>query len=264
MRHVAAVLVIGPADPTSAAGVSADVLSLACLGAYPLAVVAEMCLRDTAHFEGRVALDVELVVEQARLILEDVPVAAIKLVLPDSVELVAALAELVSDYGEVPLIVEAPALALHEDDSEDSALAAAIELLLPQAAVLVADISVARRLVAAGFEGDETGLSVEELAATLCGAGAGHVLLLGGPAAVQVMHLLHGPEGVVRRDVFERSPLPVLGLSSSVSSALAAAMAQGQAVPEAVQAALRFGHAAEGRHFRLGMGTAVPDRRAAS
>ena len=162
MHHVAAVLVVGPADPTSAAGVTGDVLTIAAQGAYPLSVVCEMCLRDTTQFDGRIALDPELVLEQARMILEDAPVAAIKLTLPGSVDLVVALAGLVSDYGDVPLVLEAPSLILNEDDSDDSPLAAAIELLLPQAAVLVGDIAVCRRLVSAAFEGDESQLSVED------------------------------------------------------------------------------------------------------
>ncbi len=260
MRHVAAVLVVGPADPTSAAGVTADVLTVSAQGAYPLCVVSEMCLRDTAQFDGRIALDPELVLEQARMILEDAPVAAIKLTLPASVDLVVALAGLVSDYSDVPLVLEAPSLVMSEDDSDESSLAAAIELLLPQATVLVGDVAVCRRLVAAGFEGDEAQLSVEETGAALCATGAAHVLLLGGAGGVQVVHLLHGQSGVIRRDVFERASVPVLGLASSASAALAACLAEGMDVPSGVQAALRVAHAAESRHFRLGMGTAVPGR----
>lgn len=260
MRHVAAVLVVGPADPTSAAGVTADVLTIASQGAYPLSVVSEMCLRDTAQFDARIALDPELVLEQARMILEDAPVAAIKLTLPGSVDMVVALAGLVSDYGNVPLVIEAPSLILNEDDTDDSPLSAAIELLLPQAAVLVGDVAVCRRLVSSAFEGDESQLSVEDLGAALCATGADHVLLLGGAAGVQVVHVLQGSSGVVRRDVFERASVPVLGLASSASAALAASLAEGLGVPAAVQAALRCAHAAEGRHFRLGMGTAVPGR----
>ena len=110
MRHVPAVLVIGPADPTSASGVAADVLSVARHGAYPLSVVSEMCLRDTAQFDGRVALDPELVLDQARMILEDVPVAAIKLSVPGSVGLLVALAALVADY---------PIISIEDGMSED-------------------------------------------------------------------------------------------------------------------------------------------------
>ena len=110
------------------------------------------------------------------------------------------------------------------------------------------------------FRSDESQLSVEDIGAALCATGAGHVLLLGSPGGVQVVHVLHGASGVVRRDVFERAAVPVLGLASSASAALAASLAEGLDVPAAVQVALRCAHAAEGRHFRLGMGTAVPGR----
>ncbi|MFV0663987.1 bifunctional hydroxymethylpyrimidine kinase/phosphomethylpyrimidine kinase [Denitromonas sp.] len=260
MRHVPAVLVIGPADPTSASGVAADVLSVARHGAYPLSVVSEMCLRDTTQFDGRVALDPELVLDQARMILEDVPVAALKLSVPGSVGLLVALAALVADYGEVPLVLEAPSLMLHEDDTDESPLAAAVELLLPQAAVLVADAGVSRRLVGSSFEGDEAQLRVEDLGAALCATGAAHVLVLGAPAGGQVVHLLHGRDGVLRRDAFARAPQPVLGLASSASAALAALIALGGDLAASVPAALRFAHEAEARALRLGMGAAVADR----
>ncbi|MCB1959467.1 MAG: bifunctional hydroxymethylpyrimidine kinase/phosphomethylpyrimidine kinase [Rhodocyclaceae bacterium] len=261
MHRPPAVLALSSADPTSASGVTADAVTLASMGIYPLCVVTEVCLRDTAEVDARVALDGELVVDQARMVLEDVPVAVIKLTLPGSVDLVAALAELISDYPDAPLILEVPGQVHDDDAAEDEHLAAALELLLPQTTVLVVDASAAQRLVAAGLDDEDHDLDGNDLPALLCDAGAGFVLLLGAPGAgQQAVHVLHGPSGVVQRDVFERVSAPALGFAASVAAALAGAMALGRDESLAVKEALQYAHRADAERLRMGMGLPVPDR----
>ncbi len=202
-----------------------------------------------------------MVVDQARVALEDVPVAALKITLPGSAAMVAALAELVSDYDDVPLVLDVPPLSAHEDEPDDAHLAAALELLLPYATVLVLDPSAARRLIAAGMDDEEPELEDNEMAALLCGVGAQSVLFLGGAKpGLQVVHVLYGEEGALQRDVFERAEHVALGFSSSVSAALAAALAQDRDVSTAVREALQFAHQADAHALRMGMGAPVPDR----
>jgi hydroxymethylpyrimidine/phosphomethylpyrimidine kinase len=256
-----AVLAISAADPSSCAGVAADAVTLASMGVYPLCVVSEVCLRDTTQVEARVALESDLVVDQARVALEDVPVAALKLSLPGSATLVAALAELVSDYDDLPLVLEVPALSSQEDEPDDAHLAAALELLLPYASVLVVDASAARRLLAAGMDEEEPEMAEAEMAALLCGVGAGSVLFLGGGRpGPQVVHVLYGEDGARQRESFERADRLALGFASTVSAALAAALAQGRALDQSVRESLQFAHRADHAALRMGMGAPVPDR----
>jgi len=256
-----AVLAISATDPTSCAGVAADAVTLASMGVYPLCVVTEVCLRDTTQVEARIALDCDMVIDQARVALEDVPVAALKITLPGSVAMVAALAELVSDYDDVPLVLEVPALSSQEDEPDDAHLSAALELLLPYTTVLVVDPSAARRLLAAGMEEEEPDMAEREMAALLCGVGAQSVLVLGsGKPGPQVVHVLYGEEGALQRDSFERSPWVALGFAATVSAALAAALAQDRDISQAVREALQFAHQADAGALRMGMGAPVPDR----
>ena len=55
-------------------------------------------------------MDAKWVDDQARCILEDMPIAAIKLGLLCSVEIIATIAEIMADYPDVPLILD-PVLA---------------------------------------------------------------------------------------------------------------------------------------------------------
>ena len=61
------------------------------------------------------ALDAEWVAEQARCVLEDMPVTVFKIGLLGSVEIIATIAEIVSDYPEVPLVLD-PVLASGRGD----------------------------------------------------------------------------------------------------------------------------------------------------
>ena len=68
------------------------------MGCHPLSVVTAITVQDTLGVEGIQALDAEWVADQARCLLEDMPVDAFKIGVLGSVENIAAIAEIVSDY----------------------------------------------------------------------------------------------------------------------------------------------------------------------
>src|SRR6267142_1782533 len=100
------VLAFSAADPTGGAGVQADLLTLAAMGCHPLSVITAITVQDTAGVENLQAIDSDRVVDQARLVLEDMPVAAFKIGIVGSIENIAAIAEVVSDYPEIPLVLD--------------------------------------------------------------------------------------------------------------------------------------------------------------
>src|SRR3954466_13351737 len=74
----ACVMVFNASDPSGAGGLSADITAIASVGAHPLPVVTGAYARDTGEVFDHFAFDEEAVAEQARTILEDVPVQVIK------------------------------------------------------------------------------------------------------------------------------------------------------------------------------------------
>lgn len=160
------VLCFATSDATAGAGLQSDVLTLASMGCHPLSVVAAIAVRDTRGVEELLALDADAVDAQARALLEDIPVRAFKLGMLGSVENVAAIAEILSDYPDVPLVLE-PALSIvdGEEASGEDMLAALAELVLPQVTVLVASRSEVLQLAALTPEDedgdDEGGESVD-------------------------------------------------------------------------------------------------------
>src|SRR5206468_9464743 len=87
------VLTFAASDPTSGAGLQADLLTLASMGCHPLSVVTALTVQDTAGVEGVLAIDSDWVADQARCLLEDMPIAAFKMGMLGSTEIVTVVAE---------------------------------------------------------------------------------------------------------------------------------------------------------------------------
>src|SRR2546425_10357405 len=132
-----AVLTFAASDPTSGAGLQADLLTLASMGCYPLSVVTAITAQDTAGVEAVLPIDADWVTDQARCLLEDMPVAAFKMGMLGSTEIVTVVAEIVSDYPDVPLVLD-PVLTSGRGDefASDDMVAAIRELLVPQSTVV--------------------------------------------------------------------------------------------------------------------------------
>jgi len=133
----ACVLSFNANDASGAGGLAGDVATIAAMGAHCLPVVTAVVLRDTAETFEHVNLDPDTVAEQARHILEDVPITAWKVGFLGNAEAVSAVAEVLSDYPDVPLVTYIPSVAWIDEDEQQQYLDALRELVLPQTVVLV-------------------------------------------------------------------------------------------------------------------------------
>src|SRR6218665_1754782 len=133
----ACVMSFNASDPSGAGGLAGDIATIAAMGAHALPVVTSIVLRDTAEVFDHSAIDADVVMEQARSILEDVSISAWKVGFLGSAEGVSAVAEVLSDYPDVPLVAYMPNLSWVEEDDQQAYLDAYRELVLPQAEVLV-------------------------------------------------------------------------------------------------------------------------------
>jgi hydroxymethylpyrimidine/phosphomethylpyrimidine kinase len=119
-------------DPSGAGGSAGDVATIAAMGAHALPVITSIVMRDTAEVFDHHAIDADVIVEQARSVLEDVTIAAWKVGFLGSTEGVSAVAEILSDYPDVPLVAYLPNLAWVEEDEQQAYLEAFRDLVLPQ------------------------------------------------------------------------------------------------------------------------------------
>lgn len=254
------VLAFAASDPSSGAGIQADILTLASLGCHPLTAITALTVQDTVGVQSVHPTSAELLEQQARVLLEDMPVAAFKIGLIGSVENVLAIAEVVSDYPEIPLIFDPVLTSGRGDDlSGEEIISAMCEMLLPQTTLLTPNAPEARRL--AESDDDESEPSIELCAQRLIEMGAQYVLITGTHENTpQVINILFGPEGEIRRDTWERLPGSYHGSGCTLASAIAGCIAGGASVEDAVRDAQDYTWQTLANGFRAGMGQFIPDR----
>ena len=253
------VLTFAASDPSGGAGLQADILTLASTGCHPLSVVTAITVQDTLGVAGIQPLDAEWVADQARCLLEDMPVDAFKVGVLGSVEIVAAIAEIVSDYPDVPLVLD-PVLASGRGDefATDDLMRAMRELLLPHTTILTPNSVEARRLAEMD---DEEDAALALCAERLIAMGATYVLVTGTHEATpNVVNTLYGKTGVVRSDSWTRLPGTYHGSGCTLASAVAAMLANGLDVPQAVHEAQEYTWQTLKNAYRPGMGQFLPDR----
>ena len=272
------ILSFAGSDPSGGAGIQADLLTIAAMGCHPLTVITAITVQDTAGVEAIHVLDSDWVADQARALLEDMPVAVFKIGMLGSIENVAAIAEIVSDYPDVPLILD-PVLASGRGDemAGEEIILAIKELLLPQTTVLTPNSVEARRLAmfehdeedddgsspAADFDSeDEDNPDLDECARRLVELGAEYVLITGTHENTpKVVNTLYGENGrIVRADTWDRLPGSYHGSGCTLASAIAASIANGLDVAEAVREAQEYTWNTLAAAFRPGMGQHIPDR----
>ncbi len=263
MKHPASppsVLVFAASDPSSGAGIQADILTLASLGCHPLTAITALTVQDTVGVRSVHPVSADLLEQQARVILEDMPVAAFKIGVLGSVENVLAVAEIVADYPEIPLILD-PVLASGRGDefSGEQVIAAMRDMLLPQTTLITPNAPEARRLVES--DADEHEPSPAVCAQRLLELGVQHTLITGTHENTpQVINILYGPEGVIRQDRWERLPGSYHGSGCTLASAIAGCMAGGANLEDAVRDAQDYTWQTLKHGFRAGMGQFIPDR----
>ena len=247
-------------DPSGAGGLAADVATIASASAYALPVVTGTYVRDTSEIRDHFPLDEEVVDEQARCALEDVTVAAFKVGFVGSPENVGAIAEIASDYPDVPLIAYLGDLSWWDELSIDTYLDAMAELLLPQTTVLVGNHSSLCRWLLPEWEADKPP-GPRDVARAAAAHGAPYTLVTGFNAADQYLEShLATPETVLATARYERFEATFTGAGDTLSAALAALLAAGADLQTAVAESLTYLDQCLDAGFQPGMGHAVPDR----
>jgi hydroxymethylpyrimidine/phosphomethylpyrimidine kinase len=255
------VLTFGVADPVGAIGIQADLASFAAMGCHGLSVITSILIGDTTGIEDSQIIDADWVADQARVVLEDMPVAAFKVGAVGSIENVSVIAEIVSDYPDIPLILDPFSTAMPDQglDSEDL-LVAMRELLIPQTTLLlVSAVELAR--FAETWREPSTDDTMALDAMRIIDLGCEYLFVTGTPCDVHdVANTLFNESGVVRHDNWQRQSGSFNGAGNTLSATIAAMLANGLDVPEAVFEAQEFTVAAIANAQRLGMGKLIPDR----
>ncbi|VWX57466.1 Hydroxymethylpyrimidine/phosphomethylpyrimidine kinase [Burkholderiales bacterium 8X] len=254
------VLVFNASDPSGAGGLGADALSISSVGAHMLPVVTGAYARDTAEIFDHFPFDEEAVAEQARAILEDVPVQLIKVGFVGSPENLGVVAETTTDYPDVPVVSYMPNLSWWGDVQIEAYLDVFRELVLPQTTVLVGNHSTLWRWLLPDWSGERSP-TPRDIARAAGEVGVPYTLVTGIAQPDQfVENVLASPESVLATERYERLDAIFAGAGDTLSAALAALLASGTDLVAATSEALSYMDRCLDAGFRPGMGHVLPDR----
>ena len=251
------VLAFAASDPSGGAGLQADLLTIASLGCHPLSVLTAVTAQDTRGVDGLLALEPDWITRQARVLLDDMPVAAFKLGVLGSARNAEAVAAILKQHPRVPVVLD-PVLASGRGDplSDRDTVQVMRSALLPRTTVLTPNSLEARQLALAAPEADLPGC-----ARALAALGCKYVLVTGThePGA-QVTNTLYDKNSKLRADAWPRLPGEYHGSGCTLASALAALLARGLAMEEAVRQAQEYTWRTLSAGFSPGRGQSIPDR----
>jgi hydroxymethylpyrimidine/phosphomethylpyrimidine kinase len=249
------VLIIAGNDPTGGAGITADIESIVSQGCFALPVITCITVQDTCNVISINPLESELVLEQARTVLEDVSVNVIKIGLLGSEENVEAVHELLADYPDIPVVLD-PILSAGGGQAlaTEGIIEAIKELLLPYTTVLTPNTEEALKLIPGADNIQAAALALQEL-------GCEYVLVTGTHEnSPSVINRLFGQQQELQKYNWERLPNVYHGSGCTLASSLAGLLAQGLGIAEAVEQAQQFTWQSLKYGGRLGMGQYHPNR----
>ena len=228
------VLIVAGADSGGGAGIQGDIKAVTALEGFAMTAVTALTAQNTQGVFGIHDVPPAFVVEQMRVVLEDLGADCVKLGMLHRADIIEAVASALQRYAPgVPVVVD-PVMVAKGGHAllQDDAMSALKAHIIPLASVLTPNIPEAEAL---------TGFAIADADAM---ARAGARLLAMGPQAVLVKggHL----EGATVHDVLCAGGAPVTydsvrvstrhthGTGCTLASAIATGIAQGLAVDRAV------------------------------
>jgi len=250
------VLSIAGFDPSSGAGVTADVKTIAAHGCYGVSCITALTVQSTAGVRRVQTVNPALVSETLEELNSDIAIAAVHIGMLGSGKLVQVVADFLAKTG-LPNIVLDPILKSSSGadliDSGGGRLL--IQLLLPLATVVTPNLEEATAL---------TGLEVGNLdqmrvaATKLHAMGAVNVVVTGGDLEKAIDLLSFGNRRGVQQEVFKsdrQQSNSTHGTGCAFATAMACHLARGRGLPEAVLLAKAYVSAAIANAHSVGQGT---------
>lgn len=250
------VLTIAGFDPSSGAGVTADVKTIAVHGCYGIACITALTVQSTAGVRRVEPVSSSLFVETLNELMSDIEVAAVKIGMLGSVR-IAKLAADFLEKAKVPVVILDPILKSSSGSELLDVAGTKLlrERLLSLATVITPNVDEAASLTGLPVRNPE---EMKAAAAKLHSMGARNVVITGGhlEKAIDLLSFTNS-RGVIEQELFKaerQRSKSTHGTGCAFSSAMACHLAQGRGLPEGVLLAKAFVGAAITNAHALGRG----------
>lgn len=229
------VLCLSGHDPSGGAGLQADIEALLAQGCHAAPTITALTVQDTVNVIDFRVLERDWVLAQANAVIADLPIAAVKLGMLGSLEMVEVVQEILQKLPGLPIVCD-PVLRAGGGGAlgRDEVGLALRERLLPLASIATPNLPEAR-LLAELPEG-----TADECAAKLLPY-VEHLLITGGHGdETEVHNRLYSRDGDQHSFSCPRLPGSYHGSGCTLASALAGRVALGEAWVSAVRSALDY------------------------
>ena len=251
---MASCLVFAGHDPSGGAGIQADIQTLTAMDCHPNTIVTCLTVQNTQHVHQVKPVSAELIWEQAHCLLSDIPVQAIKIGLLPSVEVVEVIANLLSQYPDIPVVLDPVLRASSGAILQDQATCDMIKsTLFPLTTVLTPN-------------GPEAGFytladTVNDCGLLLLDAGCDFVLISGGHEQGEVLiNRFYGQQCCLESFSWPRLVGDYHGSGCTLATAIAGLLAQGKELRSAIYLAQEFTWQSLALAYRVGQGRDIPRR----
>ena len=249
------VLTIAGFDPSSGAGITADIKTIAAHGCYGIACITALTVQSTAGVKSVTGVSPELVGETLEELTRDLDVAAVKIGMLGTGKVVRTVIDFFT-RNKSPHVVLDPVLKSTSGADLIDAVGARllVEKLLPLSEVITPNVDEASAL---------TGLPVTEpeqmksAASKLHVMGVPNVVITGGHLEKAIDVLSFASRGSFEQQLFKaerQRSSSTHGTGCAFSSAIACHLACGRGIPEAVLLAKAYVAAAISKGQPIGRG----------
>jgi hydroxymethylpyrimidine/phosphomethylpyrimidine kinase len=256
-RRIPAVISIAGSDSGGGAGIQADLKAFARCGVHGMTAITALTAQSTVGVESIHKVPPRMVIDQVRVVAEDIGIDAVKTGMLGDAETIDAVVEALGYAGDAPVVVD-PVLVAESGAVllEPAAVTALAERLLPRATVATPNVLEARELSGLGEDASQ-----EDLARAVQALGPRAAVVTGGHTEDGADVLYDGEGGGAVRIEGARHPGGAShGSGCTHSSSLAAFLARGESVEEAARHAKLLTAAAVAAGLRdIGAGTGPVD-----
>lgn len=242
-------------DPTGGAGIQADIETLFSIGCHTAPVITCLTVQTTQNASSAVPVNPALLVQQARAVLEDIPVQCFKIGLLADVQTVEVLHTILIDYPNIPVVLDPVINAGGGFQFGDNELIEAMKtLLLPLTTIATPNSEELRHLAPSAD-------SLDACANALLESGCQSVLVTGTHVATpQVENRLYATHLDVVLYSWPRLEFSYHGSGCTLAAAIAGYLAHDSDLRAAVQQAQRFTWESLSHGYRVGFGQHLPNR----
>jgi hydroxymethylpyrimidine/phosphomethylpyrimidine kinase len=250
------VLTIAGFDPSSGAGITADIKTIAAHACYGVACISALTVQSTSGVRRVEPVRVDLVAETLKELASDVEIAAVHIGMLGSGKVVRAVADFLA-REKLPNVVLDPILKSSSgSDLVDAAGARLlIQKLLPLATVLTPNVDEASALTGLAVTNPE---QMRAAATKLHAMGAEAVVVTGGDLDKAIDLLSFKSRRGIEQEIFKserQRSNSTHGTGCAFATAMACHLAHGRGLPEAVLLAKAYVAAAIANAHPMGRGT---------